>query len=76
MPRAIHDYLDIIGENHGDVVLIHVALLLHGEFALRPPASDRIQVDERVEEDAGLRVQEAGAALAVGCARAQRLEFR
>lgn len=54
--RFDRDYLEIIGENHGDVIGVHVGLLLNGESVLRPPAGDRVHIRERVEEDAGPRV--------------------
>lgn len=73
--RYIRDYLKIIGENHGDVILIDVTLLLHGELILRSPTGDGVQIRKRVKENSGFRIQEADAALAVGPTRAQRLEF-
>lgn len=71
----ILDYLKIIGENHGDIILIDVILLLHGEFILWPPTGDSVQIRKRVKENSSFRIQEADAALAIGPTRAQRLKF-
>lgn len=61
----MRDYLEIIGENHGHVVSVHVTLLLKSELLLRPPAGNSIHIGERVEENSGFLVEEADAALAI-----------
>lgn len=73
--RPMRVYLEIIRKNHGDVVRVHVTLLLNGELLLRFPAGDGVHVYERIEKNSGSRVQEADAALTVRPTRAQCLEL-
>lgn len=49
LDRKIRGYLEIVGENHCNIVHVDVALLLNGECTLRPPAGDGVHIRKGVE---------------------------
>lgn len=74
VPAGVH--LDVVREHHRGVVHVDPPLRLHRVRRVRgPPAGDRVQVDEGVEQHPGFAVEEGHPALALRAPAAQHPEL-